>query len=208
LGAALHSPTFYKFNDVYDSGMNSSITYESDGATVNYTEQPDQVGEYSYNIETPLKAIFSGAYVIGKSGLISVDYELVDYSTIKLRNGNNGDYNYNYENGTIKSAYKSVGNLHIGGEYRVNKSFSLRAGYENFPSVYKKTYLTEKNLNSNASYSTISGGFGFRQGNLFFDAAIKHIMNEEYLKLYPGAIDMANYKSNLNNVILTLGYKF
>jgi hypothetical protein len=47
---------------------------------------PDKAGVYDYEIETPMKAILSGAYVIGKSGLISVDYEIVDYSTAKLKN--------------------------------------------------------------------------------------------------------------------------
>ena len=207
IGLAVHTPTFYKFNDVYNSSMNSSITYLSDGVTENYSAQPDKAGVYDYEMETPLKAIISGAYVIGKSGLISIDYEFVDYSTIKLKNGSNG-YTFYDENKAISSAYKSVGNLHIGGEYRVNKNFSLRAGYENFPSVYQSSYQNAGNKNSDTSYSTISGGFGYKQGNFFFDATLKHTMNDEYMKLYPGAIDMAKYESSLNNVIFTVGYKF
>lgn len=207
LGVALHSPTFYKFNDLYDSGMNSSITYLSDGATENYSAQPDERGVYEYEMETPLKAIFSGAYVIGKSALISIDYEIVDYSTIKLKNGSDG-YTYYDENKTIENAYRSVGNLHLGGEFRVSKNFSLRAGYENFPSVYKANYLNTANINSNSSYSTIAGGFGYKQGNFFFDAAVKHMLNDEYTKLYPGAIDMGKYGSNQNSLIMTFGFKF
>jgi len=208
LGIAIHTPTFYKLSDLYDSKMTSSITYP-DGATENYTATPDKKGVYDYEIETPVRYIFSGAYVIGKSGLISVDYEMVDYSTSKLKNGTGG-YNYVNENTTIASAYKTTGNLHIGGEYRVNNNFSLRAGYENFPSVYKANYLDSKNLNSDSSYSTIAGGFGFRQGNYFFDATIKQIMSQEYLKFYPdrNATDMVKYKTTQNNVIFTLGYKF
>jgi len=207
LGLAVHTPTFYKFNDLYNSNMTSSITYLSDGKTENYSAKPNKDGVYDYEIETPLKVIFSGAYVIGKSGLISVDYELVDYSTAKLKNGTGG-YTYYGENQTIKSAYKTVGNLHVGGEYRVNKNFSLRAGYENFPSVYKSTYLTSHNPNGGADYSTVAGGFGFKQGKFFFDATVKHIINEEYLKLYPGSPNMADYNVSQNNVIFTLGYKF
>jgi long-subunit fatty acid transport protein len=186
--------------------MKSSITY-NDGATENYSAYPDKKGVYDYEIETPMRYIFSGAYVIGKSGLISVDYEIVDYSTSKLKNGSDG-YNYIDENIAITKAYKTTGNLHIGGEYRVNKSFSLRAGYENFPSVYQASYLNSENLNSDSSYSTIAGGFGFRQGSFFFDATYKQVMNNEYLKLYPGATNMAKYATTQNNVIFTLGYKF
>lgn len=205
LGLAVHTPTFYKFNDLYDSRMESTIDY-SDG-TENYSAQPDKEGVYDYEIETPLRTIVSAAYVIGKSGLISIDYEIVDYSSAKLKNGSDG-YDYYNENHTIKETYKSVGNLHLGGEYRVNKNFSLRAGYEFFPSPYKKSSSDILNPNQNADYSTLSGGFGYRQGNFFFDAALKHELNEENLKLYPGAINMAKYETTKNNVILTIGYKF
>ena len=205
LGVAFHSPTFYKFHDLYDSGMTSSITY-SDG-TENLTAKPAKEGTYDYEIETPMKAIFSGALVVGKAGLISVDYEMVDYSTAKIKNGSDG-YNYFDENTNISQAYKTVGNLHVGGEYRVSKSFSLRAGYENFPSVYKDNYQGAHSPNSDLSYSTMSGGFGFRQGNVFFDAAYKRILNNEYNKLYSGSTNMAKYESTQNNVIFTLGFKF
>jgi hypothetical protein len=206
LGIAFHTPTFYKINELYDNTMKSSITY-NDGVTENTTAAPDKQGVYDYELETPMRTILSGAYVIGKSGLISVDYEIVDYSTSKLKNGSDG-YNYVDQNNSIASAYKTVGNLHVGGEFRVNNNFSLRAGYENFPSVYKANYLSSKNLNSNSSYSTVAGGFGFKQGNVFFDATVKHVINSEYNKLYPGAINMAKYETTQNNVIFTLGYKF
>lgn len=203
LGFAVHSPTFYKFNDLYDSSISTS-TYNN-GELV----KPDKAGVYDYELETPLKAVISGAYVIGKSGLISVDYEIVDYSTAKLKNGSDG-YDYYKENNGIQKAYKTVGNLHLGGEYRVNKSFSLRAGYENFPSVYQSSYLNTTNPNGKSKYSTISGGFGFKQGNIFFDAAIKRTMIEDYLKIYPdpNANEMIKNNTTQNNLIFTLGYKF
>lgn len=206
LGLALHTPTFYKFNDLYNSGIESNNADDT-GVMGSHSAVPDKAGVYDYEIETPMKAILSGAYVIGKSGLISVDYEIVDYSTVKLKNGTDG-YDFHNENQTITNAYKTVGNLHIGGEYRVNKSLSLRAGYENYPSVYKSAYLDTNNLNSDASYSTVSGGLGFRQGNFFFDATVKHIITDEYLNLYPSAPEMAKYATTQNNVIFTLGYKF
>lgn len=208
LGLAIHTPTFYKFNDLYDGSMKSSITYD-DGVTENTSAAPAKAGVYDYEIETPMRTILSGAYVIGKSGLISVDYEIVDYSTSKLKNGN-GEYEYIDENNAIAKAYKTTGNLHIGGEYRVSKNFSLRAGYENFPSVYKESYQNTTNPNGDSKYSTVSGGFGFKQGNIFFDATVKRIMSEDYLKFYPDpyANEMIDFNTTQNNVIFTLGYKF
>lgn len=206
LGVAFHTPTFYKFHEVYDSGMKSSMTYEGEGV-VETSAYPNKEGAYDYEIETPMKAILSAAVVVGKSGLISVDYEIVDYSTSKIKNGSDG-YDFFEENKNIGQAYKTVGNLHVGGELRVNKSFSLRAGYENFPSVYKATYMNSPSPNSNLSYSTLSGGFGFRQGNVFFDAAYKRVMDSAYNKLYIDAINLAKFETTENNVIFTLGFKF
>lgn len=206
LGLAFHTPTFYKLSDNYFNTMESENADDT-GEMGNHYSEPDKEGVYDYEIETPMKTILSGAYVIGKSGLISVDYEIVDYSTAKLKSVYSGD-NFTEQNKTIQDAYKTVGNLHIGGEYRVNNSFSLRAGYENYPSVYKSSYLTAANKNSDTSYSTVSGGFGFRQGNVFFDAAVKHIISDENLKLYPGSPEMAKYETTQNNVIFTIGYKF
>jgi hypothetical protein len=206
LGFAFHSPTFYKLNDLYDSGMRSSITYD-DGATEETPASPDKQGVYDYEIETPMKLIASGALVIGKAGLVSVDYEFVDYSTAKIKNGSDG-YNYFGENQTIKNAYKSVGNLHLGAELKLDPNFSIRGGYEYFPSVYKKSYLNQNNPNLDASYSTFSGGFGYRQGGVFFDVAYRRLVNEEYAKLYPGAINMAQYETSKNNLMFTLGFRF
>ncbi|HLN72712.1 MAG: OmpP1/FadL family transporter [Methylococcaceae bacterium] len=206
LGFAFHTPTFYKLNDLYDGSMRSSITYD-DGATKEASATPNKQGVYDYEIETPMKAIFSGALVVGKAGLVSVDYEFVDYSTAKLKNGSDG-YNYFDENQTIKDAYKSVGNIHLGAELKLDPSFSLRGGYEYFPSVYKKSYLNENNPNLDASYSTFAGGFGYRQGGVFFDVAYKRIVNEENAKLYPGAANMAKYETSKNNVMFTLGFRF
>lgn len=205
LGVAIHTPTFYKFSDLYNNNMSSSITYLSDGATEINSSHPEKAGVYDYEIQTPLRAVFSGAYVIGKKGLISVDYEVLDYSTSKIRNGSDG-YNYASENTTIGQAYRSVGNLHLGGEYRLNNSFSLRAGYENYPNALKSSYsngMTNK-------YSTISAGFGFSEGGFFLDAAYKHAMGDNYYKFYPdpNATEMVKYSNSQNNVILTLGYKF
>jgi hypothetical protein len=187
--------------------MTSSITYSN--GTENLTAVPDKEGTYDYEIVTPMKAILSAALVVGKVGLISVDYEIVDYSTAKIKNGSDG-YNYFKENTGISQAYTTTGNLHVGGELRVSKSFSLRAGYENFPSVYKDSYNGVYSPNKNLSYSTLAGGFGFRQGNVFFDATYKRIMNSESLKFYPdiNATEMTKYASTQNTAIFTLGFKF
>jgi len=209
LGFAFHTPTFYKLTDTYDNKMESSITWENEQGmpTENLSVYPKEEGIYDYEIETPMKMIVSGALVVGKSGLVSVDYEFVDYASARIKNGSDG-YDYVDENNIIQDAYKSVGNLHLGAELKLDQNFSVRGGYEYFPSVYKKSYLNENSPNLDPSFSTFAGGFGYRQGGMFFDIAYKMVVNDEYSKMYPGAENMARYETTKNNVMFTLGFRF
>ncbi|MFW6289988.1 MAG: hypothetical protein ACOC0R_03385, partial [Mariniphaga sp.] len=113
LGASLHTPTFYNLHDIFETEMSSSVTYD-DGATESYNAV-SPYSEYDYDLETPMRATLSGAFVIAKMGLISVDYEYVDYGSASLRRGGDG-YDFVDENEEITEAYRSVGNLRVGGE--------------------------------------------------------------------------------------------
>lgn len=204
LGISIHTPTFYSLNDKYDNTMLSNMTFN--GATQNYSSR-SPLGEYDYELETPLRAVLSAAYVIGKKGLISVDYEVVDYSSSKLRNGGNNNYMFTDENSDINEVYRSVGNLRIGGEYRLNNILSLRAGYENYPSAFNKNAFNTTQPNSDANYSSLSAGLGIKQNNFFVDMAYKHGMTKEYNTLYGGS-ELAKFDIQNNNFIVTLGFKF
>ncbi len=173
-------------------------------------------GDFDYRLQTPLKAVFSAAYVIGKAGLLSVDYEWVDYTKVKLYDGGDGDEFYD-ENNDIDEALQAVGNLHVGGEFRLSEYFSLRGGFEYFPSPYKKTAYGIEQSNADANTFAYSGGIGWKANGFFIDLAYKHMENENYLNLYdvPQTANPQNYTSptarfkNLSDYItFTLGFKF
>jgi long-subunit fatty acid transport protein len=163
-----------------------------------------------------MKAIFSAAYVIGKAGLISVDYEWVDYSNMEYDADVDIDY-INRTNEDIEEVFHSVGNLHIGGEYRVSEYFSLRGGFEYFPSPYKSHALGVKQPNGDADTYTYSGGIGWKSGGFFADLAYKHVDSKNYINLYdvPVTANLAAYTSptakfenNDDYLTLTLGFRF
>ena len=158
-----------------------------------------------------MKAIFSAAYVIGKQGLISVDYEWVDYSKIKLKDGGDG-YDFYDENDEIDGALQSVGNLHLGAEFRLSEYFSLRGGFEYLPSPYKDTAFGNPQLNGSADTYTYSGGLGWKAGNFFADLAYKRVDRDDYVFLYsvPNDFDLptAKFKNQSDFVTLTLGFRF
>lgn len=211
LGVAFHSPTFYKMHDNYRNSMYSSIDYNDGGPLGEYSAD-SPIGNYDYELQSPMKTIFSLAYVAGKSGLISIDYELVDYSTAKLQDGGDNGYNFTVENQDIQSAYKSVGNIHVGGEYRVSDNLSLRGGYEYYPSPFNINAFNAYQPNSKADESAVSAGLGWRQNGFFFDVAYKHSYKTDYLSLYgvPSGVDepLAKFDSKRNYATFTFGFRF
>ncbi|NOR74725.1 MAG: hypothetical protein GQ525_06160, partial [Draconibacterium sp.] len=174
LGVSVHTPTYYNLHDLFETSMQSSITYE-DG-TENYDEY-SPTNNYDYRLQTPMRTTFSGAFIIAKNGLISVDYELVNYGNAKLRDGGDG-YSFNEENMDIEEAYKSSGNLRIGGEYVISKSLSLRGGFELQQSAFNSNSFGSSQPNSDANLMVYSGGLGYHSGSFFADIPYRYSVIE------------------------------
>lgn len=213
LGAAIHTPTFYNLHDIFETSMNSSITYDN-GSTENYGTDDPPFSEYDYDLETPLKATLSGAFIIGKKGLISADLEYVDYGNASLRRGGDG-YKFVDENQEIAEAYKPVGNVRLGGEYRISEAVNLRAGYEYYPSVFNSDAFGASQPNADANMNIYSAGLGYRQGGFYLDLAYRYTDLDEYDLLYPAPVtnnypqpEMAKFNSLKNKFLFTLGFKF
>lgn len=211
LGASVHSPTFYNLHQVFYTDMYSSVTY--DDGTENYSAE-SPYDEYDFDLETPLRATLSGAFVIAKKGLLSIDYEFVDYGSAKLRRGGNG-YSFTDENEEIKEAYKSVGNLRVGGELLATSNIALRAGFELYPSAYNESAFGASQPNADADMKVYSAGLGYRSGGFFFDVAYRMTDTESYNSLYPtpptdfyNMPAQANFKTTKNKVLFSLGFKF
>lgn len=211
LGISIHTPTYYHLHDNFNTSMFSSITYR-DGSEKYDENSP--YNEYDYRLQTPMRTTFSGAYVIGKKGLISADYELVNYGKAKLRNGSDG-YDFYDENSEITEAYKKSGNFRIGGELMATKNVSLRGGFEYHGSAYNNVAFGTNQLNSDANMLVYATGIGYRTGLFFADLAYRYSTLEDYDYPYPTpysevypAPQAASFKTVKNDVLLTIGFKF
>ncbi|HPE76939.1 MAG TPA: hypothetical protein PLC80_12680 [Draconibacterium sp.] len=211
LGVSIHTPTFYRLSDDFSTTMYSDITYD-DGRETYQEDSP--YNEYDYHLQTPLRTTFSGAYVIGKSGIISVDYELLNYGKAKLKNGGDGE-NFYDQNAEINEAYKTSGNLRIGAEVMATKNFSLRGGFEYLQSPYNKNAFGTKQLNADANTLVYAGGIGYRTGSFFADLAYRYSTLKNYDYPYPIPVkeiypmpEAASFKTIKNDVIFTLGFRF
>ena len=201
IGGAIHLPTFYDLKDEYYTSLEANFAA---GDSVNppniYAESPFL--EYDYSLTTPFKAIGSVALKIKKIALLSFDYEFIDYSTIRLRNGGDG-YDFLDENDILQDCYKKSANIRTGAEVRLGP-ISLRGGYAFYGSPYRSS-----EVNKNANYSSFSGGIGFREKNVFFDIAYVNTIHNERYYLYNHYLhDGAKFNSNDSKVLVTLGFKF
>ncbi len=211
LGVSIHTPTFYRLHDSFETSMQSSITY--DDGTENYNEYSPR-NNYDYRLETPLRTTFSGAFIIAKKGLLSIDYELVNYSKAKLRRGGDG-YSFSEENMDISEAYKTAGNLRVGGELMISKAVSLRGGYEFHQSAYNSNSFGASQPNSGTDLMVYSAGLGYRSGLFFADIAYRYSVLDNYdlpysspvSNIYP-APKMIGFNNVKNDILLTIGYKF
>lgn len=194
VGMAIHTPTFFNIEEEYSYNIESNIEYSDGPATNNYYSP---INTFDYELQTPFKALGSLGFVIGKYGILSVDYEFVDYSTARLRSDT---YAFNDENKKVDIKYTATSNIRVGGEFR-NGPFRLRAGY----GLYGSPYASNE-PNSDAVYTTYSGGFGIKDEGFFFDVAFVHsTFNEKYF-MY--GTEEATLDKTSNKVVATVGFRF
>lgn len=212
-GLSVHTPTFYSITHRYSYNMTSNV--DTNGVTINSKLSNDQLasftGRYKYKFETPFRLIGSAAVVLGQLGLVSVDVEHVNYSSMKFRNGEDGD-DLSDLNEMAKETYRNVFNLKLGGEM-VLGNVALRAGYAFYPSPYRKDFL---NHSSHSHLMSIGAGYCTNIG-FFIDAAYQQALSVNQYRLYEwtdeaNGIDVysAPVKSNYSTgkFVLTCGFRF
>ncbi|MWB95995.1 transporter [Flavobacterium sp. GA093] len=195
LGLAYESNTWYELYT--EISQNLRTTIQADGEQpITTTENPQLINVYEpYTLQTPGKVTFSGAYVFGKSGLISIDYAIKDYSNSKFKPSNQDSFRK--LNNEISNELTSNGELRIGGEYKI-KQLSLRGGYRFEGSPYK-------NGTTIGDLTSYSGGLGYNFGSTKLDLAYSYAERKSNQGFFSqGFTNGANIKSKLNTVSLTL----
>lgn len=195
LGVTYESNTWYELYDEVSQSLYT--TTQAAGGPENYADINENViNVYEpYTLQTPAKWTFSGAYVFGKSGLLSVDYSIKDYSNTKYKPTN--DSYFRDLNSQISNTLTSVGELKIGGEYKI-KQLSLRAGYRCEGSPYK-------NGTTIGDLTSYSGGLGYNFGGTKLDLAYSYLERKSNQGFFAkGLTEGPEINSKLNNVTLTL----
>ena len=196
IGFAFHAPTVYRLNEYYYDSMIANDIYGQ-------YDEANEPFRFQYTLTTPMRFNAGVSLQIGKMGIISGDYEYVDYSTAKFSKASDG-YDYYNENQDIKDVFSSAHNIRLGGEMRLNSMFYLRGGY----SFYGSGFATGED-NADNNYSVYSGGLGFRQSKFYFDLtyALRHNSQAYFMYGYP-TLDPVDLTYNRHMISATVGMKF
>lgn len=195
LGIAAHSPVFYSLEDKYEANMLADLEIAN-------PVKPDEVnnsGRFDYSLVSPPKIVFSGGILLGKYAALTADYEIADYSVVRLRSDN---YDFVDENDAIQALYTVTHNIKAGAELRLGM-ISYRAGMGYYQSPYKSG-----ELNENADRINVSGGIGINNGDYFIDFAYVNSSLVSSYVLYQQPLEEATLDNVSHLFLVTLGYKF
>lgn len=224
IGAAIQTPTSTSITETWRlSARQTSYAedYQSGSA-----ESPE--GEYTYRLISPFRFNVGAAYTFGSMGLISVDYEMCNYKSMKFREADTNDNSgFDTVNSDIRSNMGASHEVRAGVEIKPISSLAIRAGY-NFstPAIpddieYENQYLWER-IEGNTHSASLGLGYSSK-GSFFADAAVRmtkyadtYIYPYDYYYLdgdqpmvdtsMPTPVILS--RRTLWNVLLTIGFRF
>ena len=207
--------------DSYGADMQSFNVKELNNANSSRINTP--ADSWDYKLRTPWKFQVGAAYILGKSGLISFDYERVDYTYLNLQDEDGYSESYAYTNADIKNQLRGINTFRVGTEIRLSPVTSLRLGYANQSSAYTNAVKNNESeiyvsgtvpnyvIDRGSQYYT--GGLGYRIGSVFVDMAFVWKENRQDTYLFPNVngyvtSERSRLKTSSYKFLLTMGYKF
>jgi hypothetical protein len=222
IGVSYHSPTWYTMSDRFEA----TIDYSAG----NWVQSPkDNI--FDYRLQTPYKWNFSIAGILGTAAIVSVDYELTDYKSIKLSTIDGGyDQGFRDHNGYMKDDLKRTSSIRTGLELRLTPQVSTRLGY-----AWVETPINRDVYNGNLEiitsgsiphfalegdthYYTIGLGYRFTR-NFYMDFAMVAKQQKDKVYAFSSVFKddvspqevlstPADMKIDTFKGLLTFGYKF
>jgi hypothetical protein len=193
LGLAYESSTWYNLNDELSQKL-VAVSSATNLDDTNDIVDPQVINVYApYKLQTPSKLTGSFAYIFGKSGLISIDYAMKDYSATKFK----PEDEFTGVNSFMNNMLDKTGELRIGGEYKIDQ-LSLRAGYRYEQSPYK-------NKNTIGDLTGYSAGLGYNFGSTKVDLSYAYAKRNSQQGFFSqGFTDGATINTIANTVSLSL----
>ena len=222
-GVAFHTPTYYELHDDYYV-VGAMVAGRGDAEAYSGSKGSNDGYDYRtyYSLKTPWRVMGSVAAVIGKQAMVDVDYEYTGNQTMRLGEDHGGDYIDVTDR--VKNYFQPSHTIRVGGEYRLDGNWSLRAGYS-----YKTSQVTNDMDNARVDVTTpstdpayqydntvqhITAGLGYRYKAFYVDLAYVHQYRQSVYNAFSPVTSAfepnlaADIKDHNNRVSLTLGYRF
>lgn len=211
VGAAVQTPTIMEINERWIQDVNLNYTDASFNGSAKTPE-----GDYSYRLRSPYRLNAGAAFTFAGMALLSADYEMTDYSTMKFMSKDGG-----WSNDTFSSLNDQIRNcmgvshmVRIGAEFKPLPEIAVRAGY-NFTTTPEYVYEGNSKTKLNDRINAFSVGLGYSSNGSFFAdiAARMTMLADEYISPYADYLsDLASpmilNKRDIYNVTATIGWRF
>jgi len=203
IGGAVHTPTWFTMTDNYSSLVTANYNAVGSLPAGTYAGTLDgnpYANTYNYTLITPFRAMGGLAFIIHHQGIISADYEFVDYSTAQLSSADAGAFSV--ANAAIQQYYMRASNFRVGAEWVVYP-FSIRAGFQYYGDPY------DANSGNSSVRTVFTGGLGIKLNRCFIDLAyVLTKYNENYYMYDPSMVAPTALKNSASDFIMTLGVNF
>ncbi|MEL7120016.1 MAG: hypothetical protein AAFO07_11265 [Bacteroidota bacterium] len=198
IGASVQTPTFWNLDDTYISDLRYS--YTDDGEAFDNTASSPE-GIFEYRLRTPLRVNGRIGLVVQRSGFITGEIEMVDYSGATFRfddfPADEADANRD-----ISQTLDRVINIRVGGEYAY-EIFRFQGGVGIHPSPLLN--------DSDVDYSW-GVGVGIRTksffGGLAFNNSIVSSRYTPYAVSDAFPTQVVENESTRSRLVLTIGFRF
>lgn len=219
IGAAIQTPTGTTISERWFEDLEVTTETKRDengNMTGGRVSRGTPEGNYTYRLTSPFKYNVGIAYTFGRFGLLSIDYERVDYSSMKFKNTDGYEDEFEYANSDIDSQYGVSHNLRAGLEINVTPYVAIRGGFN---------FITPGEIaasNAKAYTFIYSGGLGFKtNGSFYADVAFRYgdypdLIYRPYADYVPDsdnpdrfiASPQLRVKNYLMSFVATIGFRF
>ena len=238
IGLYVHTPTWYDLTT-----RNYTVLDNNTDKAYGSSERGKSSESYDFKFYTPWRFGVSLGHTVGNYLALGATYEYADYTTndIRVNDGGEVDYwgNY-YETSSrdeamkqnIKNSLKGVHTVKVGMEFKPEKNFAVRLGYNYQSAMYNKNGFKDGSLESYGTYyaSTtdytnwkdthrFTAGVGYNYGKFSFDLAYQYSQtNGDFYPFmsyvdnsepkYDNVCDAVKVSNKRNQLLFTVGYKF
>jgi hypothetical protein len=192
VGGGIHSASVISVKENYTAQMSTFF----EDASYSYE---DYYTSYKYKLRTPWSYLLNFALIRGKNGLVSLDYKMTDYTSMKFKDDVDPEY-FEAENDYMSSQYKLAHQVNLGTEFRFNNLTARLGGGITTPGEPNTNYSIEKWI--------AAAGLGYRNAKFGIDLAYSYSHTESMI--YPYGLSynqIADSEIAQNRITLSVSFK-